>query len=75
MEHNLVNILFVMKLFFEFKVSAPSGKPSPSSSTQSTTQEYVVRVSNNSSKKHSMIKFSTGTEVDFLKLTNVSKNL
>jgi hypothetical protein len=51
--------------------SAGATKPGASTSTQSTTQEFVVRVSNNTSKKYSMIKFSTGTEVDFLKLTNV----
>ncbi|XP_053395562.1 general transcription factor IIF subunit 1-like [Mercenaria mercenaria] len=52
---------------------AGAAKPgAASASSQSTTQEYVVRVSNNTSKKHSMIKFSTGTEVDFLKLTNTT---
>lgn len=55
-------------------VGATPVKPGTSAGTgnQSSTQEYVVRAPNNSSKKFSMIKFSTGTELDFLKLTNTT---
>ena len=43
------------------------GTPQPSSSTQSTTTEHVVRVPNDCKKRFSMIKFSTGSNIDFLK--------
>lgn len=58
-----------MPLPFPFQAA----KPSSGSSMQSPTQEYVVRAPSDGAKKFSMIKFSTGTDIDFLKLTNVCK--
>ena len=49
------------------------GTPQPSTSSQSTTTEHTVRVPNNCKKRYSMIKFSTGADIDFLK--QVSKLL
>ncbi|WAR23594.1 T2FA-like protein [Mya arenaria] len=52
--------------------TATTGKPGSSTGSQSTTTEYVVRAPNDKSKKYSMIKFGTGTDIDFLKLTNTT---
>jgi len=64
-----LSFLSVMLCVTCFDFDFQAGKPS--SSSQSPTQEYVVRAPTESAKKFSMIKFSTGTDIDFLKLTSV----
>ena len=46
-------------------------KPGASSGSQGNASEYVVRVPNDPLKKYSMIKFASGTDIDFLKLSHV----
>ncbi|XP_052255793.1 general transcription factor IIF subunit 1-like isoform X2 [Dreissena polymorpha] len=45
-------------------------KPGASSGSQGNASEYVVRVPNDPLKKYSMIKFASGTDIDFLKLSH-----